>query len=290
MGIITKRRSFRVVSATISLTLLIFFLFSQSKALANDKPSSLDIGYRLMYNLQFDKAKQEFSQWQQEHPDDPLGPVSEAATELFGELTRLGILEAQFFVKDSFFQKGEKLQPDQLAHQRFDRATERAESLANTRIATKPNDTDALFGLALVYGLRSDYTELIERDHWDSLKLTRQASNSADKLLQISPNYYDAYLATGMGKYVVGSLVAPVRWVLTLAGFHGDKKQGMKEVELTAQHGRFLAPFARILLAIAYLRDNNRDAAYLTLEKLRDEFPGNSLFTRELARLDGKQN
>ena len=38
--------------------------------------TQLDAGYRHMYNLQFDEAHKAFQNWQQEHPDDPLGPVS----------------------------------------------------------------------------------------------------------------------------------------------------------------------------------------------------------------------
>ena len=81
-------------------------------------------------------------------------------------------------------------------------------------------------------------------------------------------------------------MAAPVRWFLRIGGLAGDKKQGLAELQLTAEHGRYLGPFARILLAIAYVRDRDRGRAREVLIALRDEFPQNSLFAREIARLD----
>ena len=60
----------------------------------------------------------------------------------------------------------------------------------------------------------------------------------------------------------------------------------MHEVEITAAHGHYLAPFARLLLAIAYLRQNDQTRARELLAGLRDQFPANPLFSREIARID----
>ena len=57
-------------------------------------------------------------------------------------------------------------------------------------------------------------------------------------------------------------------------------------MQLTADHGRYLGPFARILLAIAYVRDKDNSRARGVLAALRDEFPKNPLFAQEIARLD----
>ena len=62
-----------------------------------DAPNSpLDNGFRLMYNLDFARAQQQFSAYQQNHVDDPLGPACQAAGLLFSEFERLGVLESQF--------------------------------------------------------------------------------------------------------------------------------------------------------------------------------------------------
>jgi hypothetical protein len=54
---------------------------------------------------------------------------------------------------------------------------------------------------------------------------------------------------------------------------------------MTAEHGRYLKPFARILLAIAYVRDKDKTRALELLVALRSQFPGNTLFPREIERL-----
>jgi hypothetical protein len=54
---------------------------------------------------------------------------------------------------------------------------------------------------------------------------------------------------------------------------------------LTATKGHYLLPFARLLLAVAALRDKNRLQAKELLQNLALEFPNNQLYRRELSRL-----
>jgi hypothetical protein len=81
-------------------------------------------------------------------------------------------------------------------------------------------------------------------------------------------------------------MAAPVRWILRLSGVNADKQGGMQELQLTAERGQLLAPFARILLAIAYVREKDKPRALHELARLRNEFPANPLFASEIARLD----
>ena len=140
--------------------------------------------------------------------------------------------------------------------------------------------------MTLSSGLQADYAALIEKRNMASLKYTRDANDWADKLLAVDPDCYDARVATGFSKYIIGSMAAPVRWVLRMGGVSGDKKQGIVELQMTADHGRYLGPFARILLAIAYVRDKDNSPRPGSAGCLRDEFPKNPLFAREIARLD----
>ena len=249
-------------------------------------PASLDNGFRLLYDLEFDRAHQVFSAWQEEHPENPLGPACDAAGILFSEFRRLGVLESQFYEDDKAFQARKKLTPDPQMRARFDAALDQAESRARTRLAKDPKDRDALFAMTLAYGLRADYAALIEKRSLASLRFTRQATAWAQQLLAVDPNCYDAHLATGISQYIIGSMAAPMRWILRLGGVSGNKEAGIAELQLTSERGRYLAPFARILLAIAYVREKDKPRARELLTSLREEFPGNPLFAREIARLD----
>lgn len=254
-------------------------------AISAPSSSALDRGFTGLYNLDFSGAQQEFSAWEREHPDDPVGPVSQAAGFLFSEFNRLGVLEAQFYENDAAFGKRSKLTPDPNVRNRFQEAISRAQQLAREKLATDSSNRDAWFALTLSAGLQADYSALIEKRNLASLHYTKEASASAQQLLAICPNCYDALLATGFSKYVIGSMAAPVRWVLHLGGLPADKQGGISDLQTTAKHGHYLAPFARILLAIAYVREKNKARALDLLEGLRREFPSNTLFPREIARL-----
>lgn len=271
--------------------LLIGFLCLGTSAGAADLNApdpTLNRGYHLLYNLDFAAAGQVFSAWEQEHPGDPMGPVSQAAGLLFSELNRLGVLEGQFYENDHAFETRKKLSPDPAIRDRFNAIVTQAEARARTRMARFPNDADSLFALTLSAGLRADYAALIEKSNLSALHYTKESSRWASQLLTIAPNCYDAHLASGISQYIVGSMAAPVRWVLRLGGVAGDKKAGMVELELTADRGHYLAPFARILLAIAYVREKNMPKARQILAALQGEFPNNPLFAREIARLDSR--
>lgn len=278
------------VRHVIILPLVLMVLLAGTPAPAQ-QPASLEHGFRLMYGLQFQAAEREFAGWQNQYPQDPLGPMSLAANVLFAELDRAGILQAQFFVSDSTFTSKKKPAPaDPVLRAKFDRALADAEKLARPRLDRDPRDRDALFAMAMVYGLRADYAALIEGRNMSSLSHTREAASFARRLLAVAPDYADAYLATGVSDYIVGSLSAPVRWLLRLAGYSGDKGKGIDQLKVAATRGRLLAPFARILLAVAYLRDDDRFRARELLVDLARDFPTNPLFAREVKRIDEAGN
>jgi hypothetical protein len=214
--------------------------------------------------------------------------MSQAANLLFSELNRSGILQAQFFVDDASFTTNKPSAPPPGLRARFDAAADEAEAVARARLSEDPRNHDALFALSMVFGLRADYAALVEGRNMAALSYTRQATEVAHTLLAIDPDYADAYLATGISQYLIGSLFAPLRWVLRLAGFQGDKTKGIRELQLTMDHGRFLGPFARILLTIAYLRQHDTERARQLLAGLEREFPTNPLFGRELQRIGPK--
>lgn len=251
--------------------------------------SALDRGFSGLYNLDFRGAQRDFESWQQNHPDDPVGPVSEAAGFLFSEFNRLGVLEAQFYENDDAFVTRPRLSADPEIRKQFLSAIGRAENLSRARLARNSKDPDALFAMTLCSGLQADYAALIEKRNLASLHFTKEASVSAQQLLAVCHNCYDALVATGFSKYIIGSMAAPVRWVLRMGGLPADKQGGIADLQVTADHGHYLAPFARILLAIAYVREKNTSRAVQLLTALHREFPGNTLFVREIAHLQSSR-
>lgn len=274
----------RVFAATRICFCAILLIATSASA---DLPSfGLHDGYFRLYDLDFAGAQKHFEAWEKVNPENPMGPVSEAAGVLFSEFNRLGVLEAQFYADDSIFAKRKKYDADPAQQTLFEQHLDRAESLAKARLTHDPHDIDALLAMTMSAGLRSDYSALIEKHNLASLHYTKDATNWANQLLAADPTCYDAHLASGVSRYIIGSMSAPVRWILRFGGVQGDKQGGIAELQTTAEHGHLLAPFARILLAIAYVRDKDNPRAKETLLGLQKEFPENPLFAKELARLD----
>jgi len=246
------------------------------------RPTLLDQGYRQLYDLQFADAHQTFQAWESEHPADPLGPVSDAAAYLFAEFDRLHILQSEFFTHDQHFVTDHRLTPDPALKQQFEGALERARTLCGR----SPADENSQFASILASGLESDYLALIEKRYVPSLQEMKTGRAAAEKLLAADPSFYDAWLAVGVENYMLGVKSAPVRFFMRLSGAETSRAAGIEKLKLTAEKGRFLKPFARLLLGVAALRDHDTRTASHILSNLAREFPHNPLYRQELARLD----
>jgi hypothetical protein len=247
--------------------------------------SQLDNGYRQMYNLDFTSAHETFRNYQMEHPQDPLGHVSNAAAYLFSEFDRLHILEADLFTDDHQFEQRHKLTPDPKIKEEFEEELGQTDALAGSILQQHPDDKNALFSEALANGLRGDYAALIEKRNIASLQYIKTARTLGERLIAIDPTAYDAYLAIGVENYLLGSNAMPIRWMLRMAGAQTDKEEGLQRLRITADKGHYLAPFARLLLAVAALRDKDVAKARILLSGLATQFPHNQLYSKELAKL-----
>jgi hypothetical protein len=283
---ISNYSRFFTIEVSLIALLVALPLLSAPPTFASLPSASLDRGFVRLYDLDFAGAQKEFESWEKLNPDDPMGPVSEAADILFSEFNRLGVLEAQFYESDSVFAARKTYHADPEQRARFEQKLDRAEQMAKTRLARDSRDPDALFAMTLSNGLRSDFAALIEKRNVASLHYTKEATAWSQQLLAAEPTCYDAHLASGVSRYIIGSMAAPVRWILRMGGVSGDKAGGIAELQTTAAQGHLLAPFARILLAIAYVREKDFAHARELLGGLQRQFPNNPLFGHELARLD----
>ena len=274
-----------------SLVLTASLLVAPLPALADCKAafegaSGLNAGFESLYDLDFDAAQARFSNWRAAYPDDPMGPAATASAYLFQEFDRLGVLQIELFRDDQAFQGRKKLTPDPRVKDLFDAELVLAEMLAARQLAGDAASVNALLAATMIDGLRADYAALIDRRNGASLSYTKKGRRSAEKLLMLDTSCYDAYLALGVENYLLGSKPPPVRWILRAGGANTDREEGVRELELTAERGHFLKPFAKLLLAVAALRRHDDQKAKLLLSELHREFPHNLLYEHELAQLE----
>jgi hypothetical protein len=253
---------------------------------ASHETPELDAGFHLLYELKFVDARALFEAWLGSHPADPLGSALEAASYLFEECYRQGVLTSAYFLDDKRFLGEIPLKPDPQLRAAFFAADKQAQGLARLRLKTNADDTNALFAMSLSAGMEADYASLIDKRQLESLRMIRAADKYAKRLLAVAPETSDAYLTLGAANYIIGSLPAPKRFFLFFAGIHGDKSGGIQQLEVAAAHGHYLRPFAKILLALAALREKRTEMARTQFRELAAEFPQNPLFSSELTKLN----
>jgi hypothetical protein len=288
---ITPRRIMEAVQTSqrlgslgfISLLLLILSTATPILASTLITGNALDDGYRDMYNLRFLDAHIKFQDWIKTHPDDPMGPVSDAAAWLFSEFERLHIIDVQLFANQSKFDSRHAMSPDATVRKSFEDRLNQASNLADAALKKNSKDARALYVKTLVSGMRSDYALMIDKKDLNALNYSKEASAWSKQALEADPHMYDAYLASGVENYMLSLKWAPLRWFLSFTGAGTNREEGLRLLNLTATQGHYLAPFARMMLAVAALRENRPQEARSILIELKKEFPMNALYDRELA-------
>jgi hypothetical protein len=282
------RTSAMLASGRVCLSWFLLFLLLASPVLSQETirsaaPKQVTIlsGFQSMYNLDFQGAHRQFDSWQGLHPEDPMGPVSNATAYLFSEFARLGVLESELFVNDDRFDARKKLSPDPRVKDQMQSALSQGDQLADRVLAGHPTDVNAQFAKVLAMGLRSNYAAMIEKRNLAAISYTKQGRVMAEVLLKQKPDAYDAYVAVGVENYLAGIKPAPVRWVLQVGGVQTDKAAGLRELQQAADKGVLLAPFAQLLLAVAALRDKDTTKACNLLGGLASRYPKNPLYQNE---------
>jgi hypothetical protein len=245
-------------------------------------------GFRLLYVQKYPEAREKFSGWTSAHPEDPFGFVATAASYLFEEFYRQSVLTSDFFLDDKKFLRGIEGKPDPERLKHFDTELAQARKLADARLLKDKNDAAGLFALTMAAGMESNADSILEKKHIDALKRMKEANEHAKILLAQRPDANDAWVAPGSADYIIGCLSGGTRMVLWFGGIHGDKKLGMELVGKTAEKGRYLEPFAKVLLALAARREKQDALALKLLHELTEEFPDSPLFAAEYAKVQGR--
>jgi len=279
------RPQFIVLSAILVLLSFVPASAQSGPAKTASVEDKLAQSYSATYNLKFQEAFKAADEARALAQDDPLPFIAQAWAVFYRELDRLHVIRSEMFTQDYTFNNRTAYAWDAANKTAFDSALDRAEKLAQARLNRDQNDIRGLLALSLSNGLRGDDMGLFTRKDLKALSYVKTATEYSEKLLARAPDSYDAYVATGLGKYIIGRKAAPVRWVLRMGGYKGDEQEGMKELALAAERGRYMAPFAKLLVAFEDMRKNNPGEARRNLEQLHKQFPNNPLFLDELNKV-----
>jgi tetratricopeptide (TPR) repeat protein len=157
--------------------------------------------------------------------------------------------------------------------------------MCQERIKVNPKDTTALYALGVAHGLRANYNFLVRKAWMDALKDATAARKLHNQVVALDPNFIDARLIQGVHDYVVGSL--PWHWKMLgfVAGFRGDREEGVRTLKVVAEKGKLNHYDAQVLLAAIYRRERRPLDALPLLKPLTERFPRNPLFRLEAVQM-----
>jgi tetratricopeptide (TPR) repeat protein len=254
-------------------------------AVAAQTPSQLDKlradGYDALYNLDYETARRHFQKMIELAPDNPAGPQSLAASLWIQQLNESWQLKATLYSDKADENSKEKIDPRRVDE--FKKWTRRAKQLAQAKLRRDPRDVEALYFLGATEGLEAAYSAGVERKFMTALRAGEDAVDHHRKVLELSPNFYDAELTIGLQDYVIGSLPLPVKMLAGTFGVRGSKKRGLSELEKVARDGHWGRDVARFLLVDLYKREKRWDDAIATTRDLSTRYPRNYLFKLQLA-------
>jgi tetratricopeptide (TPR) repeat protein len=242
-------------------------------------------GWQHFYNNEYDQAISDFESEARREPNNPDAYNHLAQAVLYKELFRNGVLESQLLTGTNSFLHAPKMNLEPAAKERFESATAKAIALAEERLEKNEDDSGALYALSVTHGLRANYYFLVEKSWTESLRAATASRRYSNRVLEVEPNLTDALLVQGLHDYVVGSLPFYVRMMGAVAGVHGNRDRGLRELNEVALHGTLNKYDAQILLAVIYRRERQPLPALSLLKQLSANFPRNYLLQLEQAQM-----
>ena len=242
------------------------------------------------YNLDYDRAVQDFERVAQKYPDDPFAVNHLLTGVLFRELYRMGALNSGEYANDSFINAPHR-PADPKAKQRIKELVDRALRLEQKRLDADGKDVDALYARGATRAQFATYTALIERAWFSALRNAVGARRDHERVLELSPGYTDAKLVVGAHNYVLGSLPWAVKVGASMVGLGGNRDKGLQYLQECAAAEGEASTDAKVLLMLFLRREKHFDQALRFNRDLVARFPQSSLLAMEegnLLRASGK--
>ena len=237
------------------------------------------------YNLDYDRAIQDFQQVLERHPDDPFAVNHVLTGIMFRELYRMGALNTADYSNDSFIGKIHQ-EPDPRVKEEIKALVNRATLLEEKRLQANPNDIDALYARGVTRAQFSTYTALMEHAWFSALRNAVGARRDHERVLELSPGYTDAKLIVGAHNYVMGSLPWAVKAAVSVVGLSGSRDKGLDYLRGAANGHGETSTDAKILLALFLRRERRFDESLEIIRGLIPAYPRNVLLALEEGNLE----
>jgi hypothetical protein len=248
-------------------------------------------GNDLLYNLDYQTARDRYLRMTKMAPDHPAGYVYLANNLWLETLNASRRLTTSVYTSGSFYaQDAEEDEVNRKREREFNELIKQALAVTKARLDRNPQDVEALYYSASAQGLRAGYNVSVKRSFRKAIGDANGSIKIQKRVIKLDPNYTDAYLSIGLYEYVIDSLPFFWRTLARLAGLSGSRKRGIEHLEMVAERGKYAADDARVLLIGIYGREGKPDRALELISYLANKYPRNYLFGVERAAMLYKMN
>ena len=243
-----------------------------------------DAALEHFYNLDYDRATQEFEKVVEKHPNDVFACNHLITSLLMRELYKMGAMNTGEYANDSFIGQVHH-PPDLKVKERIKRLVDRAEDLEEQQLKANPNNVEALYARGVTRAQFALYTGLVERAWFSALRNAVGARHDHEHVLELDPKYVDAKLVVGTHNYVMGSLPWSVKVAVAMVGLSGSKEKGLQYLRDVANSGGENNVDAKVVLSLFLRREQRYAEARAMMHELAARYPRNYLFALEEANL-----
>jgi tetratricopeptide (TPR) repeat protein len=262
---------------------------SQSRAVSAIHPAvardaQTEAAFDHFYNMDYDRATQEFEKIVEKHPNDPFAVNHLLTSVLMHDLYDTGAMNTGDYTNDSFIGRTPRPTKPEVK-ERIKQLVRRAEDLEEQQLKANPKDPDMLYCRGVSRAQFSVYTGLVERAWFSALRNAVGARHDHEKVLELDPNFVDAMLVVGTHNYVIGRLPWSVKVAAALAGLSGSSEKGLAYLREVAKSDGENAVDAKVVLTLFLRREHQYDEALGYMNDLSVKYPRNHLFLTEVANL-----
>src|SRR5579862_1118425 len=250
---------------------------------AGSDPQSA-IAFDHFYNMDYDRATQEFQKIVEKHPEDPFAVNHLLTSILMHDLYDTGAMNTGDYSNDSFIGRQPRPTP-QAVKERIKELVRRAEEIEARQLEANPKNVDALYCRGVTRAQFSVYTGLVERAWFSALRNAVGARRDHEHVLELDPNYVDAKMVVGTHNYVISHLPWSVKVAAALAGLSGSSEKGLAYLRDVARSNGENSLDAKVVLTLFLRREHQYDEALGYMNDLSAKYPRNHLFLTEVANL-----
>ncbi len=245
-------------------------------------------GFTDLYDLEYSAAQKKFTKLAEQFPEHPGPPLYQATTVWLRELFLRQDLDLDKFISPGYFTEKTKQQMPEADRKFFMEKIDRARSLCDAILEKQPKNVAALYFRGAVEGVLASFYITIDHSVKEAFSHGKQAYKDDARVLKEDPEFYDAYMTVGTYEYIVGSIPWYIKWIAAIAGFHGSKEQGFKDLALAAEHGDFVGDDSRVLEMVLFVREQRYEDALKLAQYLHEKYPKNFLFNINRAQIEEK--